>query len=235
MGRRENLLPGDEFNRLMVEQEIDVLTLPPSVLSAMGTPPRSFQTVNTLVAAGEACTKQIADEWAPICRMLNAYGPTETTVCASISDSLAPEAQPPIGRPMTNMTAFVVDSAGDPVPIGVIGELLVGGLGLTRGYVTDPALTAARFVPDYLSGASGQRLYRTGDRVRWRPNGELEYVGRVDQQVKIRGHRVEVSEIEHIIERHQNVDRCVVVAREEHGHRRLVAYVVRDQAVAARG
>jgi non-ribosomal peptide synthetase component F len=163
--------------------------------------------------------------------LLNGYGPTETTVLASLHriscEPASARAEVPIGRPIADVTARVLAGGGEPVPVGVAGELLIGGAGVARGYLGLPELTAERFVPDPFGRRPGARLYRTGDRVRWRPNGELEFLGRLDEQVKVRGFRVELGEVESAIAASPKVQEAVVLASEDaQGLRRLVAYVV---------
>jgi len=157
------------------------------------------------------------------------YGPTEGTILASVHAVPADGVVEghPIGAPLGNVRVYVCDALGSPQPVGVPGELMIGGAGVARGYLGRPELTAERFVPDPFSGAPGARLYRTGDRARWRADGTLEYQGRLDGQVKIRGFRIEPGEIEAALGRHDGVAECVVVVREDTpGEKRLVAYVV---------
>ncbi|MFL5385134.1 MAG: amino acid adenylation domain-containing protein, partial [Longimicrobiaceae bacterium] len=163
------------------------------------------------------------------------YGPTEGTVLASthpVSQNGIVEGHP-IGRPLGNVRLYVCDALGSPQPIGGPGELLIGGAGVARGYLGQPDLTAERFVPDPFGGEPGARLYRTGDRARWRVDGTLEYLGRLDFQVKVRGFRIELGEIESALLAHPSVREAVVLARGEDEARRLVAWVVADGAGAA--
>ncbi|HEY0735769.1 MAG TPA: condensation domain-containing protein, partial [Herpetosiphonaceae bacterium] len=169
----------------------------------------------------------------PQLRIWNLYGPTEATANAS-AGKIAATAAITIGRPIANTQAYVLDPQMQPVPIGVPGELYLGGDQVARGYNNRPVLTAARFVPDPFSGTPGARLSTTGDRVCLRPDGTIEYLGRLDQQVKLRGFRIELGEIEAVLRQHPLVHECVAIVREDEptgapGAKRLVAYVVEEQ------
>ncbi|MBU8900321.1 amino acid adenylation domain-containing protein [Corallococcus sp. M34] len=161
--------------------------------------------------------------------MVNGYGPTEVTTfttCAVMEGSI-PEGSVSIGKPIANTQVYVVDRRLHPVPVGVPGELLAGGEGIAWGYLGRPELTAERFIPDPFSDEPGARLYRTGDSVRWREDGTLEFLGRIDTQVKVRGYRVEPGEVEEVLRRHPAVGEAVVVARPDPaGGKRLIAYAV---------
>ncbi|MFN8569280.1 MAG: amino acid adenylation domain-containing protein [Kouleothrix sp.] len=165
-------------------------------------------------------------------RFYNMYGPTECTVDATIAP-VAPGQPPTIGRPVANTQAYLLDAAMRPVPFGLAGELYLGGAGLARGYLGQPGLTAERFVPHPFGTTPGARLYRTGDMARYRADGSLEYLGRIDQQVKLRGYRVELGEIEATLQQHPAVQAAAVLLRNDYADQtRLVAYVVPDQRTA---
>ncbi|HEX2081841.1 MAG TPA: amino acid adenylation domain-containing protein, partial [Longimicrobium sp.] len=228
MAPREALLPGAPLRETLRRERVSFATLPPSVLALMD--PADAPGLRVVVSAGEALPAAVAARWSGAVELHNAYGPTETTVCAASARVAAGNGRAPaIGRPLESAPVRVLDPAGRPVPAGVPGELYVGGAGVARGYLNRPALTAARFVPDPFSSVPGARLYRTGDRARWRADATLEYLGRTDQQVKVRGFRIEPGEIESVLAAHAAVRQARVVVREdEPGEKRLVAYVVGD-------
>jgi amino acid adenylation domain-containing protein len=184
-----------------------------------------------LVVGGEALTAAEAGPWlrgAPQTVIVNEYGPTETVVGCCVFEMAAGQevsGAVPIGRPIANTRLFVLDRSLNPVPVGVAGELLIGGVGVARGYLGRAELTAQRFVADPFA-ADGSRLYRSGDLVRWRPDGMLEFLGRVDTQVKVRGYRIEPAEIEVALGAHPAVGAAAVVAGGQGAGRRLVAYLV---------
>jgi hypothetical protein len=161
-------------------------------------------------------------------KLYNCYGPTESTVVATSTPVDSISGLPPIGRPITNTEAFILDEFMEPVPVGVTGELYLGGASLARGYLNRPELTAERFVPHPHSRTPGQRLYRTGDLSRYRQDRQLEFVGRLDQQVMLRAHRIELGEIEKALQEHPDVKACVVVLRNDLKQESyLAAYVVK--------
>ncbi len=224
---REDERSGERLIGLLRRERITHATLPPAVLPTLAATPELA--LECLIVAGEACPIEATKRWAVGRRMINAYGPTEATVCATMSEALVAGEAAPIGRPISNTQIYVLDDRMTPVPVGVAGELHIGGAGLARGYLKRPDLTAARFVPNPFGGA-GERLYRTGDLARYRADGNIEFLGRVDHQVKIRGFRIELGEIEAALSRLPQVREALVLAREDvPGEKRLVAYVTGDE------
>ncbi|GGX62069.1 non-ribosomal peptide synthetase [Streptomyces hiroshimensis] len=219
----DELLPGPALARTVKRMGVTTLLLPPSSLAVMpedGLPPGV-----TLVVGGEACPPDLVERWSAGRRMVNAYGPTEATVMATMSGPLSGRVSPPLGEPVVNARVYLLDGALRPVPDGAPGELYLAGDGLARGYLRRAGLTAERFVADPF-GPAGSRMYRSGDVARRTPHGTLEYLGRTDQQVKVRGFRIEPGEIEAVLTEDESVARAAVIVREDGPGRRLVAYAV---------
>jgi aspartate racemase len=192
-----------------------------------------------LIIGGEALSKKSISFWqthAPETRLINEYGPTETVVGCCVYEVPAQTTLSglvPIGRPIANTQLYILDRSLQPVPIGVTGELHIGGDGLARGYLNQTDLTTQKFIPNPFSNQPGERLYKTGDLARYLPDGNIEFLGRIDNQVKIRGFRIELGEIEAVLGQHPAIDETVVMVREDvPGNKRLVAYVVVNQATA---
>ncbi len=224
------LLPAEEGARR-------TRALPVAPLDGTATSPNPHPLARALVIGGEALSWEQLSFFRssfPGTRLFNEYGPTETVVGCSVHEAPAdgPTSGPvPIGRPIDNTQLYVLDRSLQPVPIGVPGELYVGGAGVSRGYLNRPELTASSFLQDPFRAEPSARLYRTGDLCRYRPDGDLEYLGRLDHQVKIRGFRVEPGEIESVLAEHPSIREVVVLAREDTpGDRRLVAYLVAGDA-----
>ncbi|MBX9857267.1 MAG: amino acid adenylation domain-containing protein, partial [Gemmatimonadaceae bacterium] len=222
---------GDELALFLQRHQVTHATLPPVVLSTVSTLTPSLA---SLIVAGEACSPDLVARWSDGRHFVNAYGPTETTVCATMSEPLvASVSAPPIGRPIRNARTYVLDEVLSPVPVGVVGELYVGGAGLARGYWGEAGQTASHFVADPF-GAAGARLYRTGDLAAWQRDGTLTFAGRRDDQIKVRGVRIEPGEVEAALRAQPGVGDAIVMARGESETRRLVGYVVATDSDRAR-
>ncbi|MFE7460344.1 amino acid adenylation domain-containing protein [Streptomyces sp. NPDC057554] len=234
------VLVGEPLAHWIEQSKVSHVQLTPAVLGTL--PDGALAGVTTLVVGGEACPGELAERWSAGRRMLNTYGPTEAADTVTLADCgpVGGAAVAPIGRPVPRVGAYVLDAALQPVAEGAAGELYVTGAGLARGYLGRSARTAERFTACPF-GAPGERMYRTGDLVRRRADGQLEFLGRADQQVKIRGVRVELAEIEAAVGALPEVARAVVVVREDRpGDVRLVAYAVpapgaRLEGAAVRG
>ena len=223
----------------MERQEIDCLKIVPSHLAALQSLSRPERLLprKVLILGGEASSSDWVSSLqsqAPDCIIFNHYGPTETTVGAltyrlSKESSIEKLAKFPIGSPLANTQIYILDSHLQLVPIGVPGELHIGGAGLARGYLNRPELQAQKFIPNPFSQEERERLYKTGDKARYLPDGNIEFLGRIDNQVKIRGFRIELGEIEAVLGQHPAVGETVVVARKDADQKRLVAYIVSEQ------
>lgn len=218
-----DLVPGEPLAQFIRKQGITKFTAPPSLLAILST---ALPSVRLVLSAGEVCTEEIARRWAAEHQLANIYGPTEITVAATCAPRVSGESKPTIGRVLPYKRLYVIDANVQLVPSGTPGELCIGGLGVARGYLHLPALTAERFIPDPFSSEPGARLYRTGDLVRLLPNGEIDFLGRLDHQVKLRGYRIELGEIETMLLQHEAVRECLVTVHDESsGDKRLVAYL----------
>ncbi|MCP6758271.1 MAG: amino acid adenylation domain-containing protein [Fischerella sp. CENA71] len=255
LGTKDSLMPGKPLLEQLRNYAITHITLPPSALAVM--PPEELPTLQTIIVAGEACPAELIRQWSVGRNFFNAYGPTEASVCATIAKCNDHE-KITIGRAIANVQVYILDEYLQPVPVGVPGELHIGGIGLARGYLNRPELTQEKFIPNPFQRGreqgAGSRgtiyqnselrtqhglnaplpltalLYKTGDLARYLPDGNIEYLGRIDNQVKIRGFRIELGEIEAALSQHESVQICSVIVREDNpGDKRLVAYVVGHQ------
>jgi amino acid adenylation domain-containing protein len=283
LAKKESLLPGQALIQILRDKAITHVTLPPAVLAVL--PTVELPALQTIIAAGESCSPDIVKPWTANRRFFNAYGPTEATVWSTLAEISDKSGKPPIGRPIANTQVYILDTQLQPVPIGITGELYIGGDGLARGYLNQPELTVERFIPNpfkdfgfrgvgensessetiesedksnnpksralpipevssgterrKIQNPKSSRLYKTGDLARYRPDGNIEFLGRIDDQVKIRGFRIELGEIEVVLNQHPFVREAVAIAlcavaepiaREDvPGNKRLVAYIVPNQ------
>jgi len=229
-------LDPSELARLLFEQTITHVSLPASVLAAL--PEVELPALRTISSGAEFCSAELAARWAIGRRFFNMYGPTEVSIIATCAEYVSGDQKLPIGRPLPNLQAYILDDHFQPVPVGVAGELCLAGIGLARGYLHAPAFTAEKFVPNPFSMEPGGRLYKTGDLARFWPDGNIEFLGRIDHQVKLRGFRIELGEIEKALEEHNLVKQAVVLLWQ--GKRdgrlgvdkRLAAYIVPQTGVS---
>ncbi|BCU12466.1 non-ribosomal peptide synthetase [Microcystis aeruginosa] len=240
---KDALMPGLPLMGILKDYDITHITLPPSALAAL--PLEEIPELQTIIVAGEACSEELIKQWARGRNFFNAYGPTETSVCATVEKWTDETLKVTIGRPIANTQVYILDSHLQPVPVGVAGELHIGGMGLARGYLNRPELTQEKFIPNPFEkdevipptplnkgGNEPSKLYKTGDLCRYLPDGNIEYLGRIDNQVKIRGFRIELGEIETVLSQHNAVKTAVVIAQEdETNQKRLVAYIIPQKEI----
>ncbi|NEO20282.1 non-ribosomal peptide synthetase [Moorena sp. SIO4A5] len=235
----ESLLPSLDLVQLLQQQAITHLALPASALATL--PLMPIPSLQVLIVGGEACPVPLMQEWAKGREFFNAYGPTEASVYTTIALCQPEDPIITLGRPIPNVNVYILDPYGQPVPIGIPGELYIGGIGLARGYLNRPDLTQATFaaMPHSLkrlhedfgkalpANSLANRLYKTGDRVRYLADGRIEFLGRIDHQVKLRGFRIELGEISATLEQHPAIQTAIALLRpDQRGEQQLVAYAV---------
>lgn len=219
-------LPGAELVEFMRRERITAAGLTPTAWTSL--PSTDLPDLTVIKSGGEPLPSSLIERWGENRRIFNSYGPTETTVYCIRTEVKADGRKPPIGRPASNTKAYILDRYGNPAPIGAIGELYIGGVGIARGYINRDELTREVFRPNPFDDEPESRLYKTGDRARYRSDGTIEFLGRNDEQIKIRGMRVELAEIEQCLMEHENVKACCVRLTDGlDGNASLTAYVVR--------
>lgn len=230
LASKSSLLPGDDLMNLLRDRAITHVTLPPSALAVMS--PEAVPDLQSLIVAGEACPLTLAARWAKNRRFFNAYGPTEATVCATIGKYESNSEVLTIGCPILNTQVYLLDENLEPVPTGIPGEIYIGGVGIARGYLDRETMTKEKFLLNPFNPEQGSnRLYKTGDLARYLPDGKLEFLGRIDTQVKLRGFRIELGEIEAALSADAAVAESVAVVREsEGGNQQLVAYILPESS-----
>jgi amino acid adenylation domain-containing protein len=225
MARQDAVMPGPDLLELLKSQRVTIATLPPSVLALL--PVEELPDLRTIIVAGDACAAEVVARWGKGREFFNAYGPTEATIWATIYQCSDTSRRPLIGRPVNNKEIYLLDTNLQPVPIGLPGEIHIGGVGLARGYHRRPELTGEKFITHPFSDRVGARLYKTGDLGCYRSDGNIDFLGRLDHQVKVRGFRIELGEIEEVLNQYLDIEENVVIAREDQpGEKRLVAYLV---------
>ena len=223
----------DYIRRLALQYNATHMLVTPTFYKMLLEGMEGVESFTKITVAGEAATEMLVRKhfaYLPNAKLVNEYGPTENSVCSTATELKLDDEYISIGRPISNGKAYILNEDLEPVPLGAVGELCLGGRGVARGYVNKPELTEEKFIPDPFSEEDGARLYRTGDLARWRADGRLEYLGRLDNQVKVRGLRVELGEIESALNRHAKVEDSVVACiTDGDGDQRLVAYVIETE------
>ncbi|WFB10772.1 amino acid adenylation domain-containing protein [Streptomyces sp. LX-29] len=229
LATRDDVMPGPALVDLLERERVSWLVMAPSALAALPLDARTrLPHLRGIVLGGESVSPELLARWCPDVRVFNVYGHTETSIWATVEECAADGNWPSVGRPVRGVRLHVLDGNGQPVPVGIPGELCLGGVQVGRGYLNRPELTSERFPADPFSDVPGSRLYRSGDLLRWRPDGRLEFVGRVDGQTKLRGLRIETGEVESALRDHPAVKDAAVVVRDGAGagDQLLVAYLV---------
>jgi amino acid adenylation domain-containing protein/non-ribosomal peptide synthase protein (TIGR01720 family) len=228
----ENVLPGPDLIQALEEYNANISVINPTTLLNMNESELPYLT--TLIAGAESCPKQLFEKWGKNRIFYNAYGPTETTVAASYYKVEHPEnlnQNIPIGRPLPNLKFYVLDKNLKQVPVGIPGELYIGGIQIARGYHNKADLTAEKFIPDLFTQKSGERMYRTGDLVKITDDFNIEFIERIDNQVKLRGYRIETDEIEYHLKKFEGIKEAkAFIKSNEDNEKHLVAYLIKDQS-----
>jgi amino acid adenylation domain-containing protein len=226
LAHKDTLLPGESLVEFLIEHKITHGFLSPSALSVL--PKVSFPDLQCLTVGGEACPAELVSQWGREQSLYNCYGPTESTVTAAIYLCQPNGEKPSIGKPLSNLRIYILDTNNQPLPPGIPGELCIAGVGLARGYLNRPETTAEKFIEINLFGKT-ERIYKTGDLAKWVNDGNLEYLGRIDEQVKLRGFRIELGEIESLLLQHPLVKEAVVILYETDNNPRLIAYITESE------
>jgi amino acid adenylation domain-containing protein len=222
LANQETLLPSQALVDFLTQQKITHIFLPPSALAIL--PKATLSNLQSIGVGGEACPAELVSQWGTGRRFYNCYGPTECTVIVAIALCQLNGKKPSIGKPSPNLRTYILDAHNQPLPPGIPGELCVAGVGLARGYLNRPEITAQKFIEIELFGKT-ERIYKTGDLARWDAEGDLEYFGRIDEQIKLRGFRVELGEIESLLLQHPLVKEAIVILYKTATNQSLIAYV----------
>jgi amino acid adenylation domain-containing protein len=229
LGNKDTLLPGQSLVNFLTEHKITHGFLSPSALSVL--PKASFPDLQCITVGGEVCPAELVSQWGREQHLYNCYGPTESTVTAAIYLCQPNGEKPAIGKPIPNANIYILDANNQLFPPGIPGELCISGVGLARGYLNRPEITAEKFIEIDLFGKT-ERIYKTGDLAKWNAKGNLEYLGRIDEQVKLRGFRIELGEIESLLLQHPLVQEAVVILYEIDSNPRLIAYIMATEKSA---
>jgi len=225
---KETIASSNKLINLIKFTKVTNITLPPSVLSIMPENEIELGSLETIILAGEKCPQSLVKKWGKGRQFVNAYGPTESTVCASFYNCKVDDIyDPPIGKPLGDTSLFIADKYLNPLPVGVPGELLIEGKSLSRGYLNNPIQTSEKFIPNPFSNTAGSRLYKTGDLAKLLPDGNIEFLGRIDDQIKLRGFRIEIGEINSCSRLHPEIiDVFTMLRKDTPKIEQLVAYII---------
>ncbi|HBL59419.1 MAG TPA: non-ribosomal peptide synthetase [Cyanobacteria bacterium UBA8803] len=231
VAKQESLLPGTGLARLLREYAITHIKTTPSVLAAM--PDADFPALQIITVMGEPSSTEVLARWIPGRTLLNSYGATEVSVSSTCGEYKDTRTRPAIGRPISNTAIYILDAHLQPVPVNVPGEIFIAGVGVARGYLNQPDITAAKFISNPFEACQYSRIYQTGDLACYLPDGNIIHLGRIDNQVKIRGFRIELGEIQAVLTQHPHIQESTVIVREDTpGEKRLVAYAIPHQEVS---
>lgn len=222
LSKKETLLDTQSLVKLLATAKISDIIIPPSLLSILL--PNALPDLQTIVVGGEPCSAELVAKWTPGRQFWNGYGPTETTICVIGSLCQPNDKKPLIGKPFPNIRVYILDAQNQPLPPGIPGELCIAGVSLARGYLNRPDLTQEKFIEVNLFGKS-ERIYKTGDLAKWNYDGNLEYLGRIDDQIKLRGFRIELGEIESVLLQHPSVKEAIVTLYKTENNQSLIAYI----------
>ncbi|WP_346762728.1 non-ribosomal peptide synthetase [Agaribacillus aureus] len=232
IAQKDQILPGPDLIRLLNQKKISHVTLPPSALSIL--PKAKLPHLKVITVTGEACPEMLVDKWSAGRKFFNGYGPSEATIGATISEFRKGTKKTAIGRPFANYKTYLLDDNLKPVPVGVPGEIYIGGIGLARGYYNNEDATNKKFINNPFTN-NGEKIYKTGDIGRYLPNGDIDFIGRIDNLVKLRGMRIELGEIETAINDIPNVNQCKVVLSDEGpAMQKIIAYYTVDSKGVAK-
>ncbi|MEH2198293.1 non-ribosomal peptide synthetase [Nostoc sp.] len=222
LAQKETLLPSQALVDLLADCKISHFALPPSALSVL--PRAILPDLQAIIVGGEPCPAELVTQWATGRHFFNCYGPTESTVIATIASCEQNGKKPSIGQPLSHIRIYILDANNQLLPPGIPGELCIAGVGLARGYLNRPDLTAEKFIQVELFGKT-ERIYKTGDLAKWNSDGNIEYLGRIDDQIKLRGFRIELGEIESILLQHPLVKEAIVTLYKTENNQSLIAYL----------
>ena len=231
LGEENDILPGKGLVKFINNNKITAISMPPSAFS-MISEDEELKYVHTIIVGSEACWMELIKKWRNKVRIFNGYGPTEATVCVSFKEYLGDEEICTIGTPITNTQIYILDENLEPIPIGIPGEIYIGGAGVAKGYLNKEELTNEKFVPNKFTNTG--LMYRSGDVAKYTETGDIEFVGRIDNQIKVRGYRIELEEIENVALENKNIKKVVCLLQEDDGDKKVILYYITNKKIEAK-